>query len=167
MLISAHLQILEAGPSVRKLESSPIVLTTAGGTSPYEAPMDGINPAVYQDLTLRQTAQLCLRRLGLRPSTHQSTRLYRGATYWQPDDPLPFQREERVQDLKLNMKPEEVIELLGAPDFITPEGWEYDLDGDTPATLLIRWAQAGLEKSEKRVPPKWRNGVERDRALVH
>jgi len=167
LLLAARLKILEAVPLVRKLESSPIVLTTVGGASPYEAPIGGIRPAAYQNLTVRQAAQLCLRRLGLRPSTHQSTKLYRSDAYWQPDDPLPFQREKRVSDLQPAMKPEAVMALIGAPDFVTPEGWEYDLDGDAPATLVIRWRQDGCEKPEKRVPPKWRNGVERDCVLVH
>jgi hypothetical protein len=116
---------------------------------------------------VRQTAQLCLRRLGLRPSAYQSTRLYRSDGYWQPQDPLPFKREERVKDLKAGMKPEQVLALLGAPDFITLQGWEYDLDGDVPATLAIRWGTDGCEKIEKRTPPKWRSGVERDFGLVH
>ena len=110
---------------------------------------------------------MCLRRLGLRPSTHQSTKLYRNDSYWQPNDPLPFEREKRVPDLHLGMKLEEVAALIGAPDFIINECWEYDLDGDPPATLVIRWGTGGCEKPEKRVPPKWRNGVERDGALVH
>lgn len=166
LLMTANLKIDEAVPFVRKLESSPIVLTTSGGSSPYEPPLGGIQPATFQNLTVRQAAQLCLRRLGLRPSTHQTTRLYRNKTYWQPGDPLPFQREDRVQQLKLGMKPEEVMELMGAPDFITHRGWEYDLDGDSPATLVIRWGAGGVEGSENEAPPKWRNGVGRDRALV-
>ena len=167
MLMTAKLKILEAVPSLRRLESSPIVFTTVGGPSAYEAPIDGIQPAVYQNLTVRQTAQLCLRRMGLRPSAHQSTRLYRRGEYWHPGDPLAFQRETRARDLKTGMKPEEVVGLIGAPDFITSDGWEYDLDSDTPATLVIGWGPGGSEKSETRVPPKWRDGVERDCSLVH
>jgi hypothetical protein len=167
LLMTANLKIMEAVSLVRTLESSPIVLTSSGGSSPYEPPPGGIKPATYQNLTVRQAAQLCLRRLGLRPGAHQTTRLYRNKSYWQPDDPLPFQRENRVHDLASGMKPEEVAELIGVPDFITHRGWEYDLDGDSPATLVIRWGAGGVKGSEKEAPPKWDTGVSRDRELVH
>jgi len=164
--LAARLNIPEAVPFVRKLESSPIVLTSVGGPSSYQAPANGIKPASYQNLTMRQTAQLCLRRLGVRPSTHQSTKLYRDGGYWQPEDPLPFQREQRVEELKTGMTPEEVTALIGTPDFITHDGWEYDVDGKAPATLILRWGQRGVEKLEHQTPPKWSNGVERDRQLI-
>lgn len=166
LLMAAKLKMQEAVPSVRKLESCPVVSSTTGGISDYEAPVGGIKPAVYQNLAVRQAAQLCLRRLGLRPSTHQSTRIYRGGHYWQPEDPLPFQREKGAKDLMVGMEPEQVTALIGVPDFIVHKGWEYDLDGDS-ATLVIHWGPGGCEKIEKQMPPKWRNGVERDVQLVH
>jgi len=166
LFMAVHLKMVEAEPLLRELESSPIVLTTSGGSSPYVPPSDGIKPAVYQNLTVRQAAQLALRRLNLQPSRHQTTRVYRAKTYWQPDDPLPFQRESRVQDLKSGMKPEEVMDLIGAPDVITHHGWEYDLDGESPATLVIHWGSGGVESFERVEPPKWRDGVERDVALT-
>jgi hypothetical protein len=63
-------------------------------------------------------------------------------------------------------KPEEVTALIGVPDFIAHESWEYDLDVDS-VTLVIHWGPGGCARIEKRIPPKWRNGVERDVQLVH
>ncbi len=166
LLMAARLKIQEAVPSVRELESSPIVSSTTSGPSDYKAPAGGIKPAVYQNLAVRQAAQLCLRRLSLRPSSHQSTRIYRGGHYWQPEDPLPFQREDQVKDLRVGMKPEEVTALIGVPDFIAHKSWEYDLDGDS-ATLVFHRGPGGCERIERRMPPKWRNGVEREVQLVH
>ena len=45
--------------------------------------------------------------------------LYReGDGFWQPQDPLPFQRESRAAEISKGMKPEEVLGKIGAPDFI-------------------------------------------------
>ncbi len=166
MLMASRMKLDGAVASIRELESCPIVLTTVGGRSPYETPPGGVRPGVYQNLTLRQTAQLCLRRFGLRPNTYQATKLYRADHYWQPHDPLPFKRQTRVRDLKPGMAPERVLELVGAPDFIINGAWEYDLDGEDACTLVITWEAKGCGKIEKSIPPKWRNGVERERELV-
>ncbi len=166
MLMASRMKLDGAVASIRELESCPIVLTTVGGRSPYEASPGGIRPGVYQNLTVRQTAQLCLRRLGVRPSAYQATKLYRADRYWHPQDPLPFQREKRITDLKPGMIPERVLKLIGAPDFIINGAWEYDLDGEDASTLVITWKAKGCGKIQKLIPPKWRNGIERDRELV-
>lgn len=34
------------------------------------------------------------------------------------------------------MKPEEVLRLVGAPDFVDAGSWFYDMDADRPFTLI-------------------------------
>lgn len=166
LLMAARLKLVAAELPVRRLASRPVVWTTVGGNSPFEPAPGGVKPAVYQNLAVRQAAQLCLRRLGLQPTRHQTTCLLRGNKYWQPEDPLPFDRVTRASEVKTGLKPEEVLEQIGAPDFIS-NGWEYDLDGEKPVTLVVRWGKEGVSEVEEVSPPKWRDGLKRDKQLVH
>jgi hypothetical protein len=165
--MAGTLKIREAVPLLQTLENCPYVGTTVGTRGPYEAPDGRINPYAWQNLTARQLAQLSLRRLGVQPSGHQTTRLHRAKDgYWQPQDPRPFRRELRAAEIRAGMTPDEVLDKMGAPDFLDNQCWEYDLDGDTPCTLLVAWGKEGVSKTQRIVPAKWADGENRDRQFT-
>lgn len=157
----------EAAPYLWVLQDCPYVGTTTGSSGPYQSASGGIKPYSYQSLTIRQLTQLSLRRIDVRPAGYQSTKLYRDrAGYWHPEDPIAGHREARVGDIGRGQTPEQVLEKIGAPDFIESKVWEYDIDDSTPYTLLIEWGEEGVEKVSRRTPAKWADGITRDRSLA-
>ena len=165
--MSGAMKLKEAAPFLRELQDCPYVGSTNGSIGPYKRVSGGIKPYSYRSLTIRQLSQLSLRRIGIRPSGHQSTKLYLdGEGFWHPEDPLPYRREFRVAEIEEGQTPEQVLEKIGAPDFVESQGWEYDIDDSTPYTLMIEWGEDGVEKVTRRTPAKWANGITRDRSLA-
>ena len=163
MHMAGTMKVAEAVPFLKNLESCSYSGSTTGSSGDYQPPPGGIKPYSYRSLTIRQMAKLSLRRLGVRPSLHQSMMLYReGDGFWHPQDPLPFQRDTRAAEIKAGMRPEEVLDQIGAPDFIERRMWEYDMDGKTPYTLIVSWGKDGVETIERHTPPKWSDGTSRD-----
>ena len=147
--MAGRMKLREAVPRLQQLQSCPYIGPTSSSRGPYKPFAHGINPYVRQSLTVRQLSQLSLRRIGVRPSGHQATTLYREDNgYWRPDDPLTFARELRVAEINEGLKPEEVLTKIGAPDYIDFGGWEYDMDSETPYTLIISWGVKGVDKSD-------------------
>ena len=60
------------------------------------------------------------------------------------------------------MKPEEVLDKIGAPDFIERRMWEYDMDDAKPYTLIVSWGKEGVKATERYTPSKWSDGTSRD-----
>lgn len=63
------------------------------------------------------------------------------------------------------MTAEVILKLLGAPDSVLRDNWEYDIDGDKPFTLTIQWEGQQVERI-RRIPAKWIEGTARDEALA-
>jgi hypothetical protein len=165
--MAGKMKLREAVPYLRALEDCLYVGTTTGSRGPYKSASDGIKPYSYQSLTIRQLSQLSLRRIGERPSGHQTTKLYRrGDGFWYPDDPISIRRDTRVGEIIGGLTPEQVLARIGAPDFIEFKIWEYDIDDATPYTLRIEWGESGIEKVSRQTPPKWSDGITRDRSLA-
>ena len=165
--MAGKMKLREAVPYLRALEDCLYVGTTTGSNGPYKSASDGIEPYSYESLTIRQLSQLSLRLIGERPSGHQTTKLYRrGDGFWYPDDPISIRRETRVGEIIAGLTPEQVLARIGAPDFIESKIWEYDIDDATPYTLRIEWGESGIEKVSRQSPPKWSDGITRDRSLA-
>jgi hypothetical protein len=166
--MAGMMKLSEAAPLLQKLESCPYVGATSGSSGPYKAKSGGIKPYSHKKLAIRQLSQISLRRLGVRPSGHQATMLYRvDGGYWYPPDPLPYRRETKAGQVAIGMKPEQVLDTIGAPDFIRHRVWEYDMDDETPYTLIISWDANGVEKAARHAPAKWTDDVTRDREFTH
>ena len=144
-----------------------------------------IDPGWYATFTLRQVAQLSLRRLGKTPAQLPATQFNvrygsydRGPTYVAKKIDVP--RAANAGKIKTGMTPEEVLDLIGEPDFAFWDGspkeywdkwdkyWEYDMDAPTPFTLLVHWDTSNVRnvaRVEQKTPPLWQDGLTRDRKI--
>ena len=136
-----------------------------------------IDPSNYSTFPLRQVAQLSLRRLGKTPEQLPATQFYTryGNVQHYPFDAgeIDVPRAENTGKIKYNMSPKEVLDLIGEPDFSRngtrdwPWGgsWQYDMDAETPFTLLVCWSTEGkVARVEQKTPPYWQD-LTRDREL--
>ncbi len=64
----------------------------------------------------------------------------------------------------LSMTVEEVVKLVGSPDYVIGDAWEFDTAGEAPATLVIEWKANRVWKTRK-LPAKWQDGWTRDHVL--
>ncbi len=169
---AGRLQMKEAIPFLEKLqESSVIDSSTWGGPGLLDQFKDEVNPFIYSTSTLRQVIHLSLRRLGTVPKPlpiHQFD--------IQPEDSeerhpyLPrtslVTRDSNVDKVKQGMKAEQVLDLLGSPDFIHYNTWEYDIDSKLPYTLIIKWDIRNVLDIRKKTPALWKDGFVRDEQLM-
>jgi hypothetical protein len=165
--MAGKIGLTESEPLLRVQESCLHVGSTASTGGPYTADPGEVKPYWWRNFTIRQLVQLSLRRLGCQPAGYQATQLHRvGDGYWFPDDPLAYSREERASEISQGLTPEEVLDKIGAPDFVDFGTWEYDMDGDDPYTLMLSWDASGVAKIIRHDPPKWRDDITRDQEFV-
>lgn len=169
---AAHLvgciQHKEAIPWLRKLESLGFATTyTMGEYGPGELKAGEISPQNYSTHDLRRVVQLSLRRLGETPAELP-------VTSFKPEgSDSAFQprkskgpRVERVESIKLAMTPTEVLNILGAPDYVDTyrrmhsqgpweAAWRYDLDAHPAYTLLVIWKGHTVGAIDKVTPALW------------
>jgi hypothetical protein len=126
-----------------------------------------IDPESYSEKEVRRIAQLSLRRLGAKPEAYPVTRFRSAAAdgsladYVEPKK-WTTPRTDRASKLKEGMNPLEILNLLGAPDYVERGrdtwhcAWRYDMDASPAYTLLLVW-EAGRVKSTERIQPAlWR-----------
>lgn len=160
----------KAVPLLRRLE--PLGFETASALGEYGPGIDlkegDISPRNYSTHQLRRVVQLSLRRLGETPAALPVTSFQRRgfAKAFEPrrwDGP----RSERVAAVKATMKPIDVLNTLGPPDYVESgqnirrEGpwevaWRYDLDTQLPETILIVWKGQNVMTLEKFSPALWK-----------
>ncbi|MCC9601927.1 hypothetical protein LOC67_15305 [Stieleria sp. JC731] len=165
--MAGTMKLTRAVPYLEKLQSCPYIGSTTGSSGSYQPEVGKINPYAYQSLPVRQRAQLSLRRIGVLPSHHQSTKVFlERQEYWCPTDPLPHPRESKIDEITQGLTPDTIVSMIGTPDYIHFRVWEYDIDGDLPFTLLIEWDEDGAKKIDRLIPAKWSEGHSRDRSLA-
>lgn len=133
--------------------------------SPSFQLLDGIRPGMYAVNKLRATIQLSIRRLGVRPEGLPSTQFCLDerlpALCSAYSVRLPGPREGFADKVSAEMKPFQVLRLIGDPDFVVwgkNTTWEYDMDEPTAYTLEIKW-EADVPRIlsiDKSYPPKWK-----------
>ena len=66
------------------------------------------------------------------------------------------------------MKAERVlVALFGSPDYVGyDDTWQYDMDAKAPFTLILKWDERHVIGIEKKTPPLWKDGFERDESLI-
>lgn len=113
------------------------------------------------DLRIVQASHLSLRRLGIEPSTPPG---YEVTTLRGKTKKFAFvkKRSQRSQKLSPDLSAEEVLKLLGLPDVVNRDTWEYDFL-DLHCTLQICWRDSKMEIT--RFPPCWKT-IDRDSGLV-
>jgi hypothetical protein len=172
--MAGRIGLTEAVPYLKKIEDINYSGSCGGGLSDFKPKEGGLNPNENMDLWVRQFSHLSLRRLGAKPGPYPNTYIgtyfedYRKKSYTKPP-PLKIPREKSADKIKLEMIPEDVVKLIGNPDFIGITGWstwEYDMDAELPYTLILHWGEKGVSKIERRIPPLWKSNV-RDNAICN
>jgi hypothetical protein len=168
VLLGAHLagslQIADAVPILRNLEQSEYVGTTSLRLS--DARDGAIDPFSFQKHSIRQVSQLSLRRLGETPVSLPVFEFSRhGHSDFVRPDALPVPRDNRIPVVKPKMNVQQVLDILGSPDFIEIDGWEFDIGGASPRTIIIEWKRGRVSRIVES-PPKWKNGLTRDKSIV-
>lgn len=152
--LAGALRLKEAIPVLRELEQSEY------------ASQEILSPFTVRFLRARQNSRLALRRLGeattLLPTYEFATP--RQGEYLRPA-PLTQPVETVFPRVKKGMTVEEVLQLVGSPDYVLGDAWEFDTAGETPATLVIEWKADRVWKTRK-LPAKWQDGWTRDRDMV-
>jgi len=140
--LAGCLKLKAAQPLLEEVEKSEYVGSSVFGRFEYEV------------LSLRQVSQLALRRIGAAPAQSPPIHI----------DNLEGSAGKRSNwaDVKPGMSPDEVYQLIGAPDFMPRDVWSYDLQGDDPLTFEVKWDRAKIVVSAERLKPKWNNGISRD-----
>ena len=87
-----------------------------------------------------------------------------GDRYFRPEPVLvPF--ANRFPSIKQDMTAKDVLTLVGSPDFVVDNGWEFDVAGASAATYVIEWENWRVSTTRK-TEPKWKDGLTRDRHIV-
>lgn len=159
--LAGVLQIKALVPWLQNLEQSEHVgLTSLRGGSSGE---DLVSPFILQCHTARQVARLSLRRLG---ATTTSLPIYEFKLpgpeegYLRPL-PLAHSIESQFPLVKQGMTVREVLNVVGSPDFVVADGWEYDIAGSSPATPVIEW-ESGRVRRTSETEARWKEGLARD-----
>jgi len=169
ILLGAHLagtlQIADAVPFLRALERSEYIGTTSFRASRVKG--GGVDPFSFRKYNIRQVSQLSLRRLGKTPASlpvYEFSRLGRVDEYVRPAA-MSEPRDKQVSLVKRKMTVQQVLDLLGSPDFVEGNGWEFDLVGDSPRTVVVQWESGHVLRIIER-PPKWKQWAVRDKSIV-
>lgn len=169
ILLGAHLagslMLKDAIQLLHELEGSEYTGITSvrlGGEKANE-----VVPFSFVCHTARQVSRLSLRRLGEKTSSlpvYEFACADRGDEYFRPK-PLACSVESRFPLVKRGMTARDVLALMGSPDFVVGDGWEFDVAGKSAATYVIKWDRGRVSQT-RRIAPKWKNGLERDRHIV-
>jgi hypothetical protein len=125
----------------------------------------------YSTNELRQVIHLALRRLGKKPKPLPVTlfsvnyRDYQKNHAYVPTD-RSVPREENATVEMIDMSPQQVLDLIGSPDFVVWRAWEYDMDADEPFTLIVSWKENKVIQVERKTSARWQNGLVRDGHII-
>lgn len=164
-LLAGQLGMKEAIRDLRRLQHSEYSYRSGRGLG-IETEQGAVDPFVATHFTLRQICHLSLRRLGECPHALPAHEFSTAGTdhYFKP--PAQEDREKKLDFVKSGMSPEEVLDILGSPDFIYYPEWSYDLDGKSPATAKISWKN-GKVIDVSLSEPQWLKGKNRDRLIIY
>jgi hypothetical protein len=170
-LLAGQLKVAKAAPELKKLQGSLYSGRSTLGSLSEEFD-DEIDHRTYTTLSMRQVAQLSLRRLGHAPECepvllfskrfkdYKRDMLYRPKLHETP-------RHTRIDAVQKGMKAEEVLDLIGFPDFVgRDDTWEYDMDSTPAQTLILNWTDRRVDTVEKQVPALWQKDLVRDEQLA-
>jgi hypothetical protein len=169
MYMSGKMNMRDAVPLLRRLE--PISFSGAGSIIPGDdVPVGKIDPFEWDTFTFRNIAHLSLRRLGAPPQPYPETqlKLNEPAPDYSRDytpPPLPAPRAERMRLVRRGESAEAVMAAIGAPDYISNDTWDYDMDARPPFTLRLHWIHLRVKSVERIEPAAWQRG-DRDQTVT-
>ena len=168
--LAGVLKIKQAIPLLKKLEKSDCIDSSVfDGLSLSDDLRSGVDPNSYSTFSHRQIAQLSLRRLGVAPASlpcHSFETIKNGISSPFIVPELTRQRFAAMSELKQDMPAEQVLALVGAPDFISHDEWSYDFDGDDACSLTLTFSGQRVV-AIRRDAPLWKSGHVRDRELAY
>lgn len=163
--LAGRLRIYEVVEHLKEMEKSEYVGLYGGpiGTRLEDGEID---PFFIQQYSLRQIAQLSLRRLGAAPALLPVFEFKQGGsrTLFRPRS-RATPTEQSLARIMPGMKPREVLDILGSPDFVSYPEWSFDLDGEDARTFTISW-DSGSVKDMRDLPSLWKTGLDRDKLIV-
>lgn len=145
--------------------------STSGGLGYGEDFSGRVNPHNYSTFTLRQVVRFALRRLGRVPKflpCHEFEITAAADTKDRPFKPkaVTAPGAAELKNARIGMSAEEALDLLGAPEWITYDGWEYDIDVDPPVTLRLKWDARKVVDVGILKPAAWRGKLIRERGIA-
>lgn len=159
--LAGRMQLKEAVPFLKQLESVDYIGSGVGGGFEWgRLRQEEINPASYCRYTTRIVVQRSLRRLHETPAGYPATLFHYESGKEVEPAKLAGPRHEGVSRLEIGKKPIDVLNVLGAPDYVEwGKGlpghniWRYDMDAAAAYSLLVHWDEktprvAALEKVE-------------------
>jgi hypothetical protein len=170
--LAGRMNVTEAISSLERLQdSSHSGSSTSGGLGMMDRFDGEVNPHSYETFTLRQVVQLSLRRLGKTPrplAANQFDVQYEVYKKNHPYIPKPttIPRASNAGNVKTGMKAEQVLDLVGGPDFVEYDTWEYDMDANPPFSLILKWDARKVIDVERKTPALWKEGVVRDEQIL-
>ena len=171
--VAGKLGLEEAVPMIRAFEVSDYSgSSTMGGLSFGETYSKEIDPHSYSTFTVRQLAGLSLRRLGAIPRpfpVHEFEMRYEDSKKDHPFE-IPAQdgkRHEHDRKIAAGMSAEAVLRLIGSPDVIGYDTWEYDMDAKSTYTLVVTFDDRKVTKIKRVRPARWKSGTDRDQSIIH
>ena len=170
--LAGRIPVPEAAPLLEHLqEVSYSGSSTSGGLGIGEQFNGEVNPHSYETFTLRQVVQLSLRRLGKTPrflAANQFDVQYQA--YRKNHSYIPkvavLPRAMNAGKVKTGMKGEQVLDLLGGPDFVGYDTWEYDMDASPPFSLILKWDARHVIDIQMKTPVLWKEGFVRDEQIL-
>ena len=64
------------------------------------------------------------------------------------------------------MSAAEVLDLLGSPEWITYDTWEYDIDAEPPFTLRLKWNETSVVEVATSKTAAWLQPLMRERMIA-
>lgn len=168
--VAGCLNAKETIPILRKLETADS--ETANTLAEYgpgtELKKGEISPQNYSTFGIRRLVQLSLRRMGEKPLelANTSFRLHGSDKAFEPRK-WAKPRAQRADVVKAGMTPIEVLNAIGAPDYVEfgqdikrqgpwEAAWRYEMDAESTYTLLVIWDGHKVKAKEKIRPALWK-----------
>ena len=170
--LAGRLPVPEAAPLLEQLKEVPYNGSSTSGGLGFGQRFEGeVNPHSYDTFTLRQVVQLSLRRLGKTPRPLAANRFeVQYEAYEKNHSYLPkaiaVPRAINAGNVKVAMRAEQVLDLLGGPDFVGYDTWEYDMDANPPFSLILKWDARQVTNVQRKTPVLWKDGFVRDEQIV-
>lgn len=170
--LAGRLPVPEAGALLDQLQDS----RYGGGSGRFfvgKRQFDGeVDPGSFHTLTVRQVIQLSLRRLGKTPRQLPANRFDMQFDDYEKNRPyvpkrLRAPRETYIDEVQAGQTAEQVLDLIGAPDFVgRSRTWEYDMDASPPFSLILKWDERKVVDVQRVEPALWKEGFTRDEQIV-
>jgi hypothetical protein len=124
-----------------------------------------IKPSDHCVLDIRRNAQLAIRRLGTKPAGYPATTISTPPEYSESEREIASRNRHQVRtanadQIKMNMKPLDVLDKLGSPDYVerwqaVDFAWRYDMDAEPSFSLVVVFNDRKVESVQRWEPALW------------